>query len=74
MHLELGEIDVSSELEMGGHPVPQACQPFKLKFSAHLVLDVLIKKVCPAPPASATVNIELYLGRVQGNHTTYSLT
>lgn len=50
----------------------QTSQPFKLKFSAHLVLDVLIKKICPVSPdrkallpldficlSSATVDIVL---------------
>lgn len=37
MHLKLGEIDVSSELDMGGHAVPKPLS-HSLKFSAHLVL------------------------------------
>lgn len=48
----------ASELEMGGHPVPKSVSHSNGN-SAHLVLDVLIKKVCPAPPTSATVIIVL---------------
>lgn len=49
MHLELGDIDVSSELEMGGHAVPNL-SAFQVEISAYLVLDVLIKKIRPTSP------------------------
>lgn len=77
MHLEVGNWCLQWAGD-GRACCSQASQPFKLKFLAHLVLGVLIKKIGPASPGrkhdSDTVGNVLSTWEGQGSHPRCSLT